>query len=155
MTTRLPPPPPPIVNSAINFKPKPVMPAKPSSKSVVLSAAPTKYDKNDPAHAAQMDEELNNFFNEIRKEEEEMNRVKLGLTSAKKMADSVKASTVVSIQPVTSYEDTYGNSGKRGKKNKKLVRMAGGQVWEDPSLVEWEDGMCNKISKTLNFLCSY
>lgn len=26
------------------------------------------------------------------------------------------------------------------KKNKKIVRQAGGQTWEDPSLLEWEEG---------------
>lgn len=26
------------------------------------------------------------------------------------------------------------------KKNKKIVRQAGGQSWEDPSLMEWEEG---------------
>ena len=31
-------------------------------------------------------------------------------------------------------------SNKEGKKNKKIVRMAGGQIWEDPSLLEWDEG---------------
>lgn len=64
------------------------------------------------------------------------------------MAEQVKANTVVSIQPVApepTQEESYqppshGGKSKKEKKNKKLVRMAGGQVWEDNSLVEWEDG---------------
>lgn len=32
------------------------------------------------------------------------------------------------------------NTKKKEKKNKKLIRTAGGQIWEDPTLAEWEDG---------------
>lgn len=28
----------------------------------------------------------------------------------------------------------------RGRRNKKIVRMAGGQIWEDQSLLEWDEG---------------
>lgn len=129
-----------MLSSAVSFKAKPVITAKPPAKSVVVAAAPTKYDKSESYNNTNLDEELNNFLSEIRKEEEEMNKNKKLKTGAKLMAESVKASTTVSVQPAAmTYEEMYG-TGKKGKKNKKLIRMAGGQVWEDPSLTEWEDG---------------
>jgi hypothetical protein len=30
------------------------------------------------------------------------------------------------------------NAGDKPKKMKKSIRMAGGQMWEDPSLIEWD-----------------
>jgi hypothetical protein len=62
------------------------------------------------------------------------------------MAEKVKASTVmVSVgpglqQPGTTEEITPTPGRKKEKKNKKMIRMAGGQIWEDNSLLEWEDG---------------
>ena len=32
-------------------------------------------------------------------------------------------------------------SKKKEKKNKKIVRMAAGQIWEDNSLLDWEEGI--------------
>jgi hypothetical protein len=32
---------------------------------------------------------------------------------------------------------------KKDKKNRKLVRTAGGTTWEDPTLGEWEEGINN------------
>lgn len=68
------------------------------------------------------------------------------LSRARDMAEKVKASTVmVSVGPGTQQsgttEETTPTPGrKKEKKNKKIVRMAGGQIWEDNSLLEWEDG---------------
>lgn len=107
------------------------------AQSVVVSAAPTKYSKSETNK--NIDEELNNFLSEIKQEEEEMERNKRLKSGAKVMADSVKASTTVSFHPVVGGADSTGK-GKKEKKNKKLIRMAGGQTWEDPSLTEWEDG---------------
>ncbi|KAK6636778.1 hypothetical protein RUM43_010441 [Polyplax serrata] len=129
--TRVPPPPPTIVGN-FNFRPRPIIvrPAQP----VVVSAAPTKYSKSEVNK--NIDEELNNFLSEIKQEEEEMERNKRLKSGAKVMADSVKASTTVSFHPVIAAQD---GKAKKDKKNKKLIRMAGGQTWEDPSLGEWED----------------
>lgn len=131
--TRVPPPPPPIVGN-FSFRPRPVIvrPAQP----VVVSAAPTKYAKSETNK--DIDEELNNFLSEIKQEEEEMERNKRLRSGAKVMADSVKASTTVSFHPVLGSQE---GKTKKERKNKKLIRMAGGQTWEDPSLSEWEDGM--------------
>jgi hypothetical protein len=68
------------------------------------------------------------------------------LSRARDMAEKVKASTVmVSIGPGSQQsgatEETTPTPGrKKEKKNKKIIRMAGGQTWEDNSLLEWEDG---------------
>jgi hypothetical protein len=65
------------------------------------------------------------------------------------MAEKVKASTVmVSVGPGSlqsgPMEEAIPTPGrKKEKKNKKMIRMAGGQIWEDNSLQEWEDGECN------------
>ncbi|KAL0267306.1 UNVERIFIED_CONTAM: hypothetical protein PYX00_009616 [Menopon gallinae] len=134
---RVPPPPPPFVGSFPNFRPRAVFNVQRPTKPVVVSAAPTKYVKSE-ASMSHVDEEVNNFLSEIRREEEEMDKHRK-MKSAKSMADSVRASTVVSIQPM-GYQEASGSQGKKkDKKNKKLVRMAGGQIWEDPSLAEWED----------------
>jgi hypothetical protein len=62
------------------------------------------------------------------------------------MAEKVKASTVMvsvgpgSLQSGTAEETPPAAGRKKEKKNKKMIRMAGGQIWEDNSLLEWEDG---------------
>jgi hypothetical protein len=62
------------------------------------------------------------------------------------MAEKVKASTVMvsvgpgSLQSGMAEETTPTAGRKKEKKNKKMIRMAGGQIWEDNSLLEWEDG---------------
>ena len=113
-----------------------------------MSAAPTKYAESEVNK--NIDEELNNFLSEIRQEEEEMERNKRLKSGAKNMADSVKASTTVSFHPVLGQD----GKSKKEKKNKKLIRMAGGQTWEDPSLAEWEDGIfkIKYIIKLLNLI---
>lgn len=43
------------------------------------------------------------------------------------------------VPSVTNNEETVVSSKKKEKK-KKSVRMAGGQAWEDNSLMEWDPG---------------
>lgn len=43
------------------------------------------------------------------------------------------------VPSVTNNEETVVSSKKKEKK-KKAVRMAGGQAWEDNSLMEWDPG---------------
>ena len=68
------------------------------------------------------------------------------ISRARDMAEKVKATTVmVSVGPgpqqSTIIEEATPTTGrKKEKKNKKMVRMAGGQIWEDNSLTDWEDG---------------
>jgi hypothetical protein len=60
--------------------------------------------------------------------------------------ERVKANAVMvsvgpgSLQSGTADETTPAAGRKKDKKSKKMVRMAGGQIWEDNSLLEWEDG---------------
>lgn len=69
----------------------------------------------------------------------------LEMSRARDMAEKVKASTVMvsvgpgSLQSGTAEETTPAAGRKKEKKNKKMIRMAGGQIWEDNSLLEWED----------------
>jgi len=71
------------------------------------------------------------------------------MSRARDMAEKVKASTVMvsvgpgSLQSGTMEEAIPTPGRKKEKKNKKIIRMAGGQIWEDNSLLEWEDGECN------------
>jgi hypothetical protein len=71
------------------------------------------------------------------------------MSRARDMAERVKASTVMvsvgpgSLQSGTTEEATPTPGRKKEKRNKKMIRMAGGQIWEDNSLMEWEDGECN------------
>lgn len=59
-----------------------------------------------------------------------------GVSTAAELAISQgKAS---SIMANASAEECHPKG--KGKKNKKIIRMAGGQTWEDPSLLEWDDG---------------
>lgn len=59
-----------------------------------------------------------------------------GVSTAAELAISQgKAS---SIMANASAEESHPKG--KGKKNKKIVRMAGGQIWEDPSLLEWDEG---------------
>ena len=36
-------------------------------------------------------------------------------------------------------DELVGSGDKPGKKAKKMIRMAGGQMWEDPSLLTWDN----------------
>lgn len=59
-----------------------------------------------------------------------------GVSTAAELAISQgKAS---SIMANASAEESHPKG--KGKKNKKIIRMAGGQTWEDPSLLEWDEG---------------
>ncbi|XP_012254500.2 RNA-binding protein 42 [Athalia rosae] len=58
-----------------------------------------------------------------------------GVSTAAELAISQgKAS---SIMANASAEETHPKG--KGKKNKKIIRMAGGQTWEDTSLLEWDE----------------
>lgn len=67
---------------------------------------------------------------------------------AKEMAEKVKATAVVSIinEPTIQQQIPQPQSSQNkkkdisNKKNKKLIRTAGGHTWEDTTLGEWEEG---------------
>jgi len=52
---------------------------------------------------------------------------------AKQMVEAVKASQVIEKTKKVIQQNSKG-----GKKNKKMIRMAGGQMWEDSSLHTWD-----------------
>jgi len=56
---------------------------------------------------------------------------------AKQMVEMVKASQVIQSKrhPPTNHA---AKAEKHGKKPKKMIRMAGGQMWEDSSLLQWD-----------------
>ncbi|KAJ8680383.1 hypothetical protein QAD02_016170 [Eretmocerus hayati] len=58
-----------------------------------------------------------------------------GVSTAAELAISQgKASSVMAN---ANAEESHPRG--KGRKNKKIVRMAGGQTWEDPSLLDWDD----------------
>lgn len=44
----------------------------------------------------------------------------------------------IPVAPVDIYSQS---TAKKDKKKKKVIRVSGGQTWEDPTLTEWEDGL--------------
>lgn len=78
---------------------------------------------------------LNNYLKMPDVEGKKKPKVKGVSTAAELAISQGKAS---SIMANASAEETHPKG--RGKKNKKIIRMAGGQTWEDPSLLEWDDG---------------
>lgn len=65
---------------------------------------------------------------------------------ARQMVEMVKASQVIQTKRLAAQAAGSGAGGGRQpnpgdkptKRQKKSIRMAGGQMWEDPSLVEWD-----------------
>ena len=56
----------------------------------------------------------------------------------------MRASTVTTVARPEGLNPTQGEEKKKeGKsRNKKNLRCAGGQIWEDSSLGEWDHGEC-------------
>jgi len=73
----------------------------------------------------------------------------------KEMAEAVKATSktvvvsaggnaVAAAECAASIPNQSAKS--KGKKNKKFIRTSGGQVWEDQTLSEWDEGMPFNLS---------
>ena len=77
------------------------------------------------------------------------NQPKPTLTPAAEAANAVAAAHVDDVKSKKAVKEKSGGVNK--SKNKKLLRSAGGQVWEDPSLNEWDPGM-NMIIQTWMFI---
>lgn len=102
-----------------------------------LSATPKNYEPA-PAPPIIHPEIIEKIINtKIPVEDESKKKPKVkGVSTAAELAISQgKAS---SIMANASAEETHPKG--KGKKNKKIIRMAGGQTWEDPSLLEWDEG---------------
>lgn len=59
-------------------------------------------------------------------------------------AKKFKPNEINKFTPVTTYNANSEASAqadkKKDKKQKKFIRVSGGQTWEDPTLSEWDDG---------------
>ena len=57
---------------------------------------------------------------------------------------SARPKTTITAEEKKEWESTYaqaeGGGKEKKKKDKKFLRVAGGQVWEDTSLGDWESG---------------
>ncbi|KAG8320882.1 RNA-binding protein 42 [Homalodisca vitripennis] len=118
------PPPPEFVQAKVQSSQGPVVvsraPKKYSASGVEESMKPVTVGPEYPAELA---------------EEKKSKKQK---SSAKEMAEKVKASAVVSVVHEQGSQQ-QPNQKKKDKKNKKFIRTAGGQTWEDASLMEWEE----------------
>ncbi|XP_026482752.1 RNA-binding protein 42-like [Ctenocephalides felis] len=117
--------PPPQVYSA-----EPVLIAKPT----VLSSEPKLYkpvveEKKSKVDISSMQIDITNRINRIKSESH----------GSKQVAPTNEMAAVAIMQgKASSSLQSFGDDRPR-KKNKKLIRTAGGQTWEDPSLQDWED----------------
>ncbi|XP_063222713.1 RNA-binding protein 42 isoform X2 [Bacillus rossius redtenbacheri] len=60
---------------------------------------------------------------------------------ARELIEKTKTTSTVTVGPVAVDDaaSTPASGKKKEKKGKKIIRMAGGQTWEDNSLQEWEE----------------
>lgn len=100
-----------------------------------LSATPKTYDSaSTPMIHPEIIEQIINT--KIPEDEGKKKPKVKGVSTAAELAISQgKAS---SIMANASAEESHPKG--KGKKNKKIIRTAGGQTWEDPSLLEWDEG---------------
>ncbi|XP_055640970.1 RNA-binding protein 42 [Toxorhynchites rutilus septentrionalis] len=64
------------------------------------------------------------------------------------------AEEAIKAARASSALQSFGNSDRRGKKDRKTVRVAGGQTWEDQSLADWSDDdfriFCGDLGNDVN-----
>lgn len=64
------------------------------------------------------------------------------------------AEAAIQAAKASSALQNFGHEDRKGKKNRKTIRMAGGQVWEDPSLADWPDDdfriFCGDLGNDVN-----
>lgn len=64
------------------------------------------------------------------------------------------AEEAIKAARASSALQSFGNSDRRGKKDRKTVRVAGGQTWEDQSLGDWPDDdfriFCGDLGNDVN-----
>ncbi|KAJ4446114.1 hypothetical protein ANN_12806 [Periplaneta americana] len=119
------------------------LPPTPSQIPAIVSATPKLYLPK-PTTKAELEAEEQRKGNKKKGIMEKTPMLPSEMSRARDMAEKVKASTVmVSVGPgtqqSTNTDDSPATGRKKEKKNKKMIRMAGGQIWEDNSLLEWED----------------
>lgn len=109
----------------------------------ILSGTPKSYESvSSGASAAPMihpeiiEQIINTKIPEEDLKKKQQPKVKGVSTAAELAISQGKAS---SIMANANAEESHPKG--KGKKNKKIIRMAGGQTWEDPSLLEWDEGI--------------
>ncbi|XP_053696874.1 RNA-binding protein 42 [Sabethes cyaneus] len=64
------------------------------------------------------------------------------------------AEEAIKAARASSALQSFGNADRRGKKDRKTVRVAGGQTWEDASLADWPDDdfriFCGDLGNDVN-----
>uniref|UniRef100_A0A6B2EI30 RNA-binding protein 42 n=1 Tax=Phlebotomus kandelakii TaxID=1109342 RepID=A0A6B2EI30_9DIPT len=118
---------------------------------VVLSSAPKLYTNRPspsvsaPAQPAVMDISSLQF--------EVTNKLKK-LKGEKPSGPNPIAEAAIQAAKASSALQSFGHEDRKGKKNRKTIRMAGGQVWEDPSLADWPDDdfriFCGDLGNDVN-----
>ncbi|XP_033217953.1 RNA-binding protein 42 [Belonocnema kinseyi] len=99
----------------------------------ILTATPKTYESAAPMIRPEIIEQIINT--KLPEEEGKRKPKAKGVSTAAELAISQgKAS---SIMANASAEESHPKG--KGKKNKKIIRMAGGQTWEDPSLLDWDE----------------
>ncbi|XP_055711205.1 RNA-binding protein 42 [Phlebotomus papatasi] len=118
---------------------------------VVLSSAPKLYTNRPspsvsaPAQPAVMDISSLQF---------EVTTKLKKLKTEKPSGPNPIAEAAIQAAKASSALQNFGHEDRKGKKNRKTIRMAGGQVWEDPSLADWPDDdfriFCGDLGNDVN-----
>ncbi|XP_049278796.1 RNA-binding protein 42 [Anopheles funestus] len=163
---RLPPPPMPPFMPAYSAQPQPLMPQKSYSTEptpVIVSSAPKLYTarptvgiapKSDSSSgpstsgtSAVQSYDIANIQYEV--------TTKIKKPKTEKSGPNPIAEEAIKAARASSALQSFGNSERRGKKDKKqTVRVAGGQTWEDMSLSDWPEDdfriFCGDLGNDVN-----
>ncbi|BES94616.1 RNA recognition motif. (a.k.a. RRM, RBD, or RNP domain) [Nesidiocoris tenuis] len=107
----------------------PAQEVKPQPAATVLSATPMMYVANPQLEIAAMQEA--NHVNSMMPTEPAIEEPK--------KSQNKKKTNQVTVETIFTPTQVANPPKKKEKKNKKLIRVAGGQTWEDSTLAEWED----------------
>jgi len=108
---------------------------------------PPQLPSNDLMIKAEDILKMTTSINPLKKESKKLQPT---ILPGKEMAEAVKATSktvvvsaggnaVAAAECAASIPNQSAKS--KGKKNKKFIRTSGGQVWEDQTLSEWDEGM--------------
>lgn len=114
----------------------------------ILTGTPKNYDST-PVAPIIHPEIIEKIINIKKPDDDSKKKPKVvkGVSTAAELA--IIQGKASSIMANANSEESHPKG--KGKKNKKIIRMAGGQTWEDPSLLEWDDGKYS-FFVTLDFL---
>uniref|UniRef100_A0A182P8B6 RNA-binding protein 42 n=1 Tax=Anopheles epiroticus TaxID=199890 RepID=A0A182P8B6_9DIPT len=176
---RLPPPPMPPFMSTYNAQPQPLMPQKSYTTEptpVVVSSAPKLYTARPTVGIAAKSESSSGpstssaptvqsvmFIQKSNSNSTDYDiaNIQYEVTTKMKKPKTEKsgpnpiAEEAIKAARASSALQSFGNSERRGKKDKKqTVRVAGGQTWEDMSLADWPEDdfriFCGDLGNDVN-----